>query len=73
MKAFVRATVYYTCELTDEDAEKVRKYAEEHDCELEEAVRALYFNSIEEESINLYQCSEESDFDTECIEEVWED
>ena len=61
MKAEVKAEVLYTCELSETDAEIVRKYAEKHKCSLEFAAWHCYcFNEI-----NLYTNSVESDFSTE--------
>jgi len=65
MKVTVEALVQYVCTLSDEDAQKVREYADEHcfgDCE--SAVMDLYWKG----KIDLYHDSVESDFDTqECI------
>lgn len=66
------ATVYYTCSLSDEDGKKVLDYIKENPEEFEfmsdkekivKAVEALY----EEDEIDLYQFSDESDFSTEEI------
>ena len=45
IKVEVKAEVTYTCFLSKEDSEKVKKYAEENDCELVEAVEKLYINA----------------------------
>lgn len=62
----VAATVTYTCWLSDEDSDCVRQYAKDNDCSLEEATMATYHNH----QIDLYDNSVESDFSTECIEQV---
>ena len=63
------ATVRYACRLSAEDEQKVRKYAEENNITLEEAVEALYSDCI----INLYADSWESDFNTNNISNVDEE
>lgn len=64
------ATVCYTCWLSDEDSEKVLDYIKENPKEFEfmsekekiiKAVEELY----EENDIDPYQSSDESDFSTE--------
>ena len=60
------ATVHYACQLSEEDEQKVREYAEQNDVTLEEAVGALYSDC----AINLYAESWESDFNTNTILEV---
>lgn len=66
------ATVYYTCLLSNEDGQKVLDYIKENPEEFEfmsdkekivKAVEKLY----EEDQIELYQFSDESDFATEKI------
>ena len=66
------ATVYYTCLLSDEDGKKVLDYIKENPKEFEfmsckqkiiKAAEKLY----EEDEIDLYQFSDESDFSTEEI------
>lgn len=57
----VEATVTYVCELSDEDSELVKQYAEENGMGLVDAVEELYSQC----KINLYQSSIESDFSTE--------
>ena len=69
MKITVTATVQYTCFLDSDNACKVKAYAEENDCILEEAVWALYANNM----LNLYDNCTESDFATESIDQVEED
>lgn len=63
----VKAEVTYACWLSDEDSEKVKKFAEENEMELVEAAEYLYFNtdSNDKNHINLYANSTESDFSTE--------
>lgn len=65
----VTASVMYTCELTTEDEEKVKEFAEENDVDLAVAVWELY--SVGE--INLYKNSVESDFSTERIDDAYEE
>lgn len=65
----VTASVLYTCQLTEEDEEKVKAFAEENDAELAVAVWELY--SVGE--INLYKNSVESDFSTEAIDDAYEE
>ena len=67
MKVMVTAEVQYCCELSEEDSQKVIKYANEHNCDYENAVGELYWG---QHSINLYENSCESDFSTESIDEV---
>lgn len=66
------ATVYYTCSLSDEDGQKVLIYIKDNPKEFEfmsgkkkiiQAVQELYEN----DEIDLYQFSLESDFSTEEI------
>lgn len=63
------AEVITTCILTDEDEEKVKAFMEENDCDLEDAVRALFWNN----ELNIYDQSTESDFHTETIDLVEEE
>ncbi len=63
------ATVQYTCRLSEHESEKVKEYAKENDCELAEAVFALY--SLNE--IDLYHHSTESDFCTESVDFAYEE
>ena len=64
MKVEVEARVNYTCFLSEEDAQTVQEYAEEHNIELELAVWRCYQNG----SITLYNNDTvESDFSTEEI------
>lgn len=68
----VTALVDYTCYLNEDDSIKVKKYAEEHDCELVEAVRELYM-SRGDDHIDLYWESVESDFCTQSIDNADEE
>ena len=63
MRVEVEAKVLYTCFLSQEDENKVRQYAEENECELEQAIWDLYWKC----EIDLYHNSTESDFSTEEI------
>lgn len=72
MKVEAVATVYYTCSLSDEDSKKVLDYIKDNPEEFEymsdkekivKAAEMLY----EEDEIDLYQFSDESDFMTEEI------
>jgi hypothetical protein len=65
----VTAMVQYTCKLSEDESEKVKEYAEENECELTEAVHALY--NLGE--IDLYGHSTESDFSTESIDFAYEE
>lgn len=63
MKVEVEAKVTYTCYLSFEDEQTVRNYAEENECDLELAIWNCYDNN----EINLYYNSTESDFSTEQV------
>ena len=69
MVVYVSGSAVYRCRLTDEDAQKVRQYAEENDTTFEDAVRLLY----DRDEINLYYDCEESDYYTEKVEQVFDD
>lgn len=69
MNVTVTATVQYTCFLSEAKARKVKAYAKENDCTLEEAVWALYVDDM----LDLYDDATESDFTTESIDQVEED
>ena len=65
-------TIYYTCELSDEDEEKVVNYIKDNPDEFKymdaedaiiEAIRILWENN----EIDLYSSSTESDYSTEEI------
>lgn len=66
MEVYVRATVWYTCELDDDQARQVVEYMAEHDCDAETAVDNLYAKG----GFHLYENSSESDYITEEIERV---
>jgi hypothetical protein len=63
------AEVITTCILTDEDEEKVKAFMEENKCDLEDAVKELFWNN----ELNIYSQSTESDFHTESIDFVEEE
>ena len=69
MNVTVTATVQYTCYLSNAKACRVKEYAEQNDCTLEEAVWALYIDDM----LDLYDDYTESDFHTESIDQVEED
>lgn len=63
------AEVITTCFLTDEDEEKVKAFMEENQCDLEDAVKELFWNN----ELDIYYHSTESDFHTESIDLVVEE
>jgi hypothetical protein len=63
------AEVITTCILTDEDEEKVKAFMKKNQCDLEDAVRELFWNN----ELNIYSQSTESDFNTESIDLVEEE
>ena len=65
----VEATVTYACRLSKEEEQKVREYIGDTDLSVEDAIIELY-NAGE---IDLYKNSTESDFSTNCIEQVYEE
>ena len=69
IKVETTAEVITTCYLTDEDEEKVRAFMEENECDLEDAVKELFWNS----ELDIYAHSTESDFHTESIDLVEEE
>ena len=69
MNVTVTATVQYTCTLNNAQACRVKAYAEQNDCTLEEAVWALYTDDM----LDLYDDATESDFTTESIDQVEEE
>ena len=69
IKVETTATVITTCYLTDEDEEKVKTFMEENKCDLEDAVKELFWNS----ELDIYTHSTESDFHTESIDLVVEE
>ena len=60
------AEVVTTCYLTDSDEEKVKNYMEENCCDLEDAVKELFWNN----EIDIYADSTESHFHTQSIDRV---
>lgn len=66
--ALVQATVWYTCELSEENSKKAIEYAEENDLTLEDAIMELYHNA---DNFSIYENSVESDFSTESIDKAW--
>ena len=66
MEVYVRATVWYTCELNDDQAKQVFEYMFKNHCSAEYAVEMLYNQG----NFGLYDNSVESDFSTEEIEDV---
>ena len=69
IKVETTAEVVTTCFLTDKDEEKVKAFMEENKCDLEDAVKELFWNS----EINIYTDSTESDFHTQSIDLVVEE
>ena len=68
IKVETTATVVTTCYLTDEDEEKVKAFMKENVCDLEDAVKELFWNN----ELDIYTHSTESDFSTESIDLVEE-
>lgn len=68
MKVLTTATVEYACRLKEKDEEMVRKYAEQEECSLRQAVADLYADGV----IDLYFDSWDTDFSTESIDGVEE-
>lgn len=69
IKVETTAEVITTCYLTDEDEKKVRVFMEENQCDLEDAVRELFWSN----ELDIYTHSTESDFHTESIDLVTEE
>lgn len=69
IKVETTAEVITTCYLTGEDEEKVKVFMEENQCDLEDAVKELFWNS----ELDIYCQSIESDFHTESIDLVMEE
>lgn len=69
IKVETTAEVITTCYLTDEDEEKVKAFMEENQCDLEDAVKKLFWNN----KLDIYSHSTESDFHTESIDLVEEE
>lgn len=67
IKLQTTAEVNYVCILNAEDEEKVRQLMKEKDLDLEDAVRELFWD------MSVYLDSEETDFNTVSIDDVWED
>lgn len=68
IKVETTATVITTCYLTDKDEEKVKAFMKENECDLEDAVKELFWNN----ELDIYCQSTESDFHTESIDLVTE-
>ena len=60
------AEVWYACELTEEDEQKVREFMESEGVDVDYAVRELWMRN----EIEIYTNSIESDFSTEKIYNV---
>lgn len=60
------AEVWYACELTEEDEQKVREFMESEGVDVDYAVRELWMRN----EIEIYTNSVESDFSTKEIYEV---
>lgn len=69
IKIETTAEVITTCYLTGKDEEKVRAFMKENECDLEEAVEALFWTN----ELNIYLNSTESDFHTQSIDLVTEE
>ena len=63
------AEVITTCILTDEDEEKVKAFMEKNQCDLEDAIKELFWTN----ELNIYDQSTESDFHTKSIDLVEEE
>lgn len=68
IKVVTTATVVTTCYLSNEDEEKVKAFMEENKCDLEDAVKELFWNN----ELDIYTHSTESDFSTENIDLITE-
>lgn len=69
IKVETTAQIITTCYLTDKDEEKVKAFMEENECDLEDAVKELFWNN----ELDIYCQSTESDFHTESIDLVTEE
>ena len=69
IKVETTAEVITTCFLTGEDEEKVKAFMEKNQCDLEDAVKELFWNN----ELDIYYHSTESDFHTESIDLVVEE
>lgn len=67
--AIVRATVTYTCRLSEKDEQKVLDYIGDIDLSTADAIMELYC----EGKIDLYKNSTESDFYTKYIEGIYKE
>ena len=65
----VEATVTYACKLSKEDEKKVLEYIGDTDLSIEDAVMELY----NENEIDLYKNSDESDFCTNYVTEIYQE
>ena len=69
IKVETTAKVITTCYLTVEDEEKVKAFMKENECDLEDAVRELFWDN----KLDIYSNSTESDFNTQSIDAVEEE
>lgn len=69
IKVETTAEVITTCYLSDKDEEKVRAFMEENQCDLEDAVKELFWDN----KLDIYSNSTESDFNTQSIDAVEEE
>lgn len=69
IKVETTAEVITTCYLSDKDEEKVRAFMEKNNCDLEDAVKELFWDN----ELNIYKNSIESDFNTQSIDVVEEE
>lgn len=60
------AEVWYACELTKEDEQKVRDFMESEGIDIDDAVRELWMRN----EIEIYTNSMESDFNTKEIYDI---
>lgn len=60
------AEVWYACELTEEDEQKVREFMESESVDVNDAVRELWMRN----EIEIYTNSIESDFCTQKIYDI---
>ena len=69
IKVEATAEVIITCYLTDKDEKKIRAFMEENNCDLEDAVKELFWDN----KLDIYSNSTESDFNTQSIDVVEEE
>lgn len=69
IKVEATAEVITTCYLTDEDENRVRAFMEKNNCDLEDAVKELFWDN----KLDIYSNSTESDFNTQSIDAVEEE